>query len=270
MKNANKIMVEYMLQNIFANYDFNDVELIDINYDTINNYIVMRDKVNTDGAQEFVITTSHKTQEFKLTVKFITSEVKIMSTVLEDIQKDIDNVFKGKEDVNNYVLVCDVNMPLALDHYICGYYINRHAILCSKCYSVGKLTDDMTEQGIYHCEQCGRDQKFNHYNDLILIDEMIAAEVSELNKLGFETKYSCSGHTNDPFGYIRFTKKYEILENIVSECLQDKLEVDNEVSNSTTTINHIVFASPDAIMEAIAFKQSLKELIGIYKKRMEG
>lgn len=270
MKHANKIMVEYMLQNIFANYDFNDVELVDINYGSNHNYIVMRDKVNTDGAQEFFMNTSHKTQAFKIIVKFITSEVKIMTTVLEDIQKDIDILFKGKEDMYNYVLDCDVHMPLAFDYYISGHYENRHAVLCSKCYSVGKLTDIVADERTYYCERCNKKQKFNYWDDLILVDEIIAAEVSELNKLGFETKHSCSGHTNDPFGYIAFAKKYEILESIVSECLQDKLEVDNEHDKSTTTIRHAIFASPDAIMEAIAFKQSLKELISAYRKRMEG
>lgn len=45
----------------------------------------------------------------------------------------------------------------------------------------------------------------------ILVDELIANPISRINKAGFKTKYSCSGHMHFPHGYVMFMHIYDDL-----------------------------------------------------------
>lgn len=84
---------------------------------------------------------------------------------------------------------------------------------CSKCWSV--VTDNIrTLNNIDKCVNCG--------DVLVQIDDMIFPSILELNKLGFKTLNSCSGHLGsshmevyyDNVLYIMFEKVYPELQCI--------------------------------------------------------
>lgn len=64
--------------------------------------------------------------------------------------------------------------------------------MCPDCYELYTITNDNSKTDFFF-DRCN---KFNctSSGDLVYIDELIAPEISELNKLGLKTSFSCAGH----------------------------------------------------------------------------
>lgn len=77
-------------------------------------------------------------------------------------------------------------------------------IICPKC-------DEIMARGYYtilnSCPNCGC------VEEPVIIDELLAPTIVELNKKGYRTKACCSSHIYDKHGYIAFYND-ELLESI--------------------------------------------------------
>lgn len=74
----------------------------------------------------------------------------------------------------------------------------------------------------------------------ILVDEIIASPVSRINKAGYRTKYSCSGHLHDPHAYLNFQHTYDDLidwitnNKYLSNVLSLEVEVHDDLNKDRT------------------------------------
>lgn len=92
--------------------------------------------------------------------------------------------------------------------------------ICGNTYEIETKGDDDYDDNLANhrcCNKC-----------MIDLDIEIANEVITLNKLGFLTKFSCSGHSLDKEGYILFpslsAKEYEYLKNACKNLVYIKSE----------------------------------------------
>lgn len=58
-------------------------------------------------------------------------------------------------------------------------------------------------------------------NIMIDLDSEIAEHVIRLNKLGYITRFSCSGHSIDGFGYVLFKYNDDVIKNNLYSALDD-------------------------------------------------
>lgn len=102
--------------------------------------------------------------------------------------------------------------------------MSGNLLYCSKCNNL------FNPEYIYHEAETMRCPIVECQGNAIFeIDELIVYQVRELNKMGYITDCSCSGHIQEVKAgycgsYILFKKYYNIIENVVKKYLDDGIK----------------------------------------------
>lgn len=110
--------------------------------------------------------------------------------------------------------------------------VRAYNILCPKCYSEWRYDRGRMQIWVWlHTKICGKHKTLEDIIQVpcgcymsvwdilhtsILVDELISKPISRINKSGYLTKFSCSGHMHDPYAYVRFLHNYDELVHYIT------------------------------------------------------
>lgn len=137
-----------------------------------------------------------------------------------------------EKDENGYIMHIDVSR------------LHGYTLICPYCYKeivpghdadIGDwaytiLTGHKEEEIL--TSPCGCEMSISDFcSNTIPVDELIAKPVALMNKCGYKTKYSCSGHMHETTGYLAYAHKYDDLLDYLlhDEYLKNLLNIEVNV-----------------------------------------
>ena len=127
-----------------------------------------------------------------------------------------------------------VDLDKAVDSYRRQEFLHGYVVMCPHCFSLFANYDSQvdeeneewyifTEDGKI-CAECGKslipsdkDCADGYEGWPMLIDEAIAYPIAKLNKMGFKTKFCCSGHFGKSNSYVSFEDRHLIIKETIEE-----------------------------------------------------